>query len=139
MVTMLLMVPEALYQSLARGNSVGLTAVQTAAEFALCIPLAQSLFGVKRLQWLFNSVAWFLSCLFLIYIVSPFIIKILKRIKTKAVLYSALVLDVAAIVFTAFAFGKLEEATLFDELVYALPYNRIFLRDFRDAPLPFKG
>ena len=62
------MVPKPLYQSLARGNSVGLTAVQTAAEFALCIPLAQSLFGVKRFQWLFNSVAWFLSCLFIIYI-----------------------------------------------------------------------
>ena len=123
---MLLMVPKPLYQSLARGNSVGLTAVQTAAEFALCIPLAQSLFGVKRLQWLFNSVAWFLSCLFLIYIASPFIIKILKRITTRAALYLVLVLSAAMIVFTAFAFGKVEEATLFDELVYASPYRRIF-------------
>lgn len=92
----------------------------------MCVPLLQSLFGVERIQWQFNSVAWFLSCLFIIYIVSPCIIKSLKHIKTKAALYSVLVLDLAMIVFTAFVFGKIEEATFFDMLVYASPYRRVF-------------
>lgn len=126
-ITMLLAVPKELYRSLVeQGNSLGFTVLKTAAEFALCVPLLQGLFGVEKIQWLFNSAAWFLSCLFIIYLAAPFIIRSLKRIKTKAGLSAALMLDALMIAFTAFAFGKIEEATFFDMLVYASPYRRVF-------------
>ena len=53
--------------------------VMELAKFILCIPLLQSLSGSTFFSHAFNGVSWFLSCLFCVYIVSPFLLNRLKK------------------------------------------------------------
>lgn len=93
------------------------------AKLILCIPLFQSLSGSTLFSHAFNGVSWFLSCLFCIYIVSPFLLNRLRKSN-----YNLFVMVGVNIMFLGVTRSllKLFQNDFFDDLVYGSPYVRIF-------------
>ena len=105
-----------------------------AVKIVVNIPLLQSATGMLFFTHAYNPVSWFLSCLFIIYIVSPllmyFLIKTSKSIKYDIFL---ILLNAVIILGLAHVFEKIELA--FDNikgipdvnaLHYSSPYHRVF-------------
>ena len=96
--------------------------------------LLQSATGMSFFTHHYNGVTWFLSALFCIYIISPYLIYFLR--KTAKSIFIDIVyfcLELFFIVFTAFIFSKVEKSFTgikgipnVDILVYASPYRRVF-------------
>lgn len=90
-----------------------------------CIALLQSLTGLKTFSLAFNSVAWFLSTLFIIYWIAPSLAKLIKDLDGRYTLQMLLVnIVITVLAFSMFRF--IESKTLFDDLSYGSPYFRIF-------------
>ena len=102
-------------------------------QLLFAIPLIQSATGITQLSHAFNGVAWFLSSLFCIYLVSPWLIYYLRK-KSKTlisdVLYFISFTFIAVILIRLM--GKIETIILsFGDayncsLVYSSPYRRVF-------------
>lgn len=93
-------------------------------KIILCIPLLQSATGIHAYSHAFNSVSWFLSSLFCIYLVSPIALKFLAKIK-KTSTYTIILFLNFFILFEAHIYlKKIEITTFFDDLVYSSPYCR---------------
>lgn len=96
--------------------------------------LVQSATGMSFFTHHYNGVTWFLSALFCIYIISPYLIYFLR--KTAKSIFIDIVyfcLELFFIVFTAVVFFKVEKSFTgikgipnVDILVYASPYRRVF-------------
>lgn len=92
-----------------------------------CIFLVQSAIGLKVFSHSFNSVSWFLSTLFCIYILSPIIMLILTRKPcSKKKLIKKMIFVLITYVIVTVMFIKIENNTFFDDLCYGSPYRRIF-------------
>lgn len=75
----------------------------------------------------FNSVSWFLSTLFCIYILSPIVMPLLiKNLDTKKKIIKKLIIIIALYLITTILFIKIDNNTFFDDLCYGSPYRRIF-------------
>ena len=100
------------------------------------IPLLQSATGMMIFTHAFNGVTWFLSALFCIYLVSPFLMCCLRKIsKSVRVDFVLLLIDFIAILSLAYLFKIIElklqnihgiEHLSVDNLVYGSPYRRVF-------------
>lgn len=123
--TILLGIPIYIYLSLIAGKSMSLIISFLLLKLSACILLIQSAFGVLWLSHAFNGVCWFLSCLFCIYLVSPFFINLLKKycISIRRIIISLLTLPILAVL-TAVIFKQIEYNTCFDDIVYGSPYRR---------------
>lgn len=92
------------------------------------IPVLQSATGMMAFTSAFNGVAWFLSCLFCVYLVSPFLMFVLRKIGKlifSNILY--VMLNILIIVVLKFVFEKIENHySIIDILSYASPYWRVF-------------
>ena len=103
------------------------TVADTGIKFILCLTLLQSATGMIQLSHALNSVCWFLSSLFCIYLVSPIVMQHCKRYlkNTKTAMFA-----IGAAVFCSYVlailFSWIEANTKFDILCYASPYRRIF-------------
>lgn len=92
-----------------------------------CIFLVQSAIGLKVFSHSFNSVSWFLSTLFCIYILSPIIMLILTRKPcSKKKLIKKMIFVLITYVIVTVMFIKIDNNTFFDDLCYGSPYRRIF-------------
>lgn len=128
-VTLLASIPFWILDGVGGGNST------VAEELLRCLllllmdlTLLQSMTGHIVFAHSLNSVCWFLSSLFCIYLVSPRIMRSIKRCPATP---RAMVIGVAAcIVFSATLgalFGYIEDVgPLFDDLSYGSPYHRVF-------------
>ena len=124
--TMLIMVPSYVISSVLCGKSVTTIIGMCFLKLTVSISLTQSLFGVVWLSHAFNSVCWFLSCLFCIYLVSPFFINVIKKFCTNInrILFLLVSLPVFSSI-TAFLFSQIQKETCFNALVHYSPYRRI--------------
>ncbi len=112
--------------------------VKSIIKLLFAIPLLQSATGLETFSHAFNGVAWFLSSLFCIYLISPLLLYLLRK-KSKS-LFSDLIFiifDVFIIIIFAYIFEGIEDYILQSEyikqfgikhctLVYASPYRRVF-------------
>lgn len=94
------------------------------------IPMLQSLVPFGDFANAFNGVGWFLSCIFVLYLATPFILKLNNRIKHKSkTIFAFMLIDLAAFGFVYMVFWWLQykKYVQYDlALVYATPYIRIF-------------
>ena len=107
---------------------------RNAAKLLLSIPLLQTATGTMVFGWAYNGVCWFLSCLFCIYLISPWLIYFLRKCSksyTSDIIF--IIVDLVFIVGLAYLFGKIETYSAqsgmkpkFDVLVYGSPYRRVF-------------
>jgi peptidoglycan/LPS O-acetylase OafA/YrhL len=91
------------------------------------IPLLQSIFGVSNIAVSFNGLCWFLSVLFILYIIYP----ILERLNVKyinslnRIVISLIVLFVVSVI-VHHVFNGIEKMSSHIDLSYMSPYMRIF-------------
>ena len=100
------------------------------------LPILQSATGMMTFTHAFNGVTWFLSALFCIYLVSPFLMYCLRKIsKSVRVDFLLLLIEFVAILALAYLFGAIElklqnihgiEHLSVNNLVYGSPYRRVF-------------
>ncbi len=104
------------------------TVVSKSVMYFLCdLTLLQSATGKWNFSHSFNGVCWFLSCLFCIYLISPLIMKCLKRyIRTVRRAVAGIMISVMLSVTLSFVFSCIEAHTVFDDLSQSSPYRRVF-------------
>ncbi len=95
--------------------------------FFLDLTLLQSLTGILKISHSINSVCWFLSSLFCIYLVCPILLKYLKkRIKTVPHALLGISLSVLGSIIFAILFTLIENHSIQDSLCYTSPFRRVF-------------
>lgn len=95
-------------------------------RFAFCIPMLQSLIPIQEVAQSFNGAAWFLSCLFVLYLVTPLVLKWNYRIR-KSKIWSIICLSLMIIlvpIIVVFSKKFLDEKYLIG-FIYCSPYMRI--------------
>ena len=103
-------------------------------KLAFVVPLLQSATGTMTFGHAFNGVGWFLSTLFCIYLISPWLIYLLRKYsKSFKSDVLCILVDMFFVVFLAYAFGLVENYSQqvgmllqIDQLVYIGPYRRVF-------------
>lgn len=116
------------------GHALSTILIYDLVKLAFVAPLLQSATGTMTFGHAFNGVGWFLSTLFCIYLISPWLIywlrKYAKSIKNIVVF---IMIDLVFAVLLAYVFGKIEYysqrigmAVPIDQLVYISPYRRVF-------------
>lgn len=96
------------------------------AKFCLCLTLLQSATGIMTLSNGINSVGWFLSALFVIYLFSPLLLKAISQVN-KRIVWAALIGFTGIYLFSLRMLSNIEKSTFFDNLVYGSPYSRIWI------------
>ena len=89
-----------------------------------CITMLQSSLGMKAMSWAMNNVCWFLSSLFMIYLISPYMMKMMNKVKDrwiKAVFAGTVCLTM----FAFYLFTSIQNISFFDDLNYGSPYFRV--------------
>ena len=101
---------------------------KSAVLFPVCLTLLQSLTGSTSFSHALNGVCWFLSTIFCIYLISPFIMQFLKRhiCKTHEALIGALVCIIASMLLGIVFESITARIAFFDDLDYGSPYRRVF-------------
>lgn len=96
-------------------------------KFIACLTLLQSATGMFSISNGINSVSWFLSSIFIIYLFVPYIGKVLLKMsnKIKTILISIFV-TAAILELAYYVFFRIESRTMFDNLTYGSPYVRIW-------------
>lgn len=126
-ITMLLCIPlYCFYEIKARGVPLDDLLWVEVKKMVVSIPLLQSAFGLKAYSHAFNSVTWFLSSLFCIYLISPLLLRWLRKIKSSKIAFTFLVIVFLCTVVTRICFECIQELSFFDDLVYGSPYCRVF-------------
>ena len=96
-------------------------------KFLISLTLFQSATGILAFSHSINGVGWFLSTLFIIYYLCPYMLQICKKIiqnKQNAVTFTiAIFMFVPGI---SLIFDYIETHTFFDDLRYGSPYIRVF-------------
>ena len=101
--------------------------MNTLIKLFSCLLLVQSASGISSISHGINGVGWFLSCLFCIYLISPFLIrKLNKVVKNRNIAIVLLCLDILLIAISAQVLLLIEQHSFFDDLVYSSPYRRVF-------------
>ena len=102
--------------SLLNKESVSTIISNNLIKLSLVVPLLQSATGTMTFGHAYNGVGWFLSTLFCIYLISPWLIYWLRRYtySRKATLVFLFV-DLFFVVFLAFIFGRIEDYLLLSD------------------------
>lgn len=109
------------------GKSFFHTVIFSVVKFAACLTLLQSSTGMMCFSHSLNAVCWFLSTLFCIHLVSPIVMKYLKRIvRNMRTAVIAIVIIIFSSYVSAILFERIDKRTIFDALCYVSPYRRIF-------------
>lgn len=127
-VSLLVCLPLCLYDSIVViGKSFFPSLMNTLIKLFSCLLLVQSASGISSISHGINGVGWFLSCLFCIYLISPFLIrKLNKVVKNRNIAIVLLCLDILLIAISAQVLLLIEQHSFFDDLVYSSPYRRVF-------------
>lgn len=126
-ISMILCVPYYVIKSIILYNkTLTLTLKESVIKLIPSIVMIQSWFGLEQFSRAFNSVGWFLSVLFGLYIVAYYIIPWLDRnIKSlkSCVSYLGILLIMNASI--SYLLSGIEENTILNDLAYGSPYGRI--------------
>lgn len=115
--------PYTFLKSLEKGYTIGETIRNIGIKMMFCITLLQSSLGMKAMSWAMNNVCWFLSSLFMIYLISPYMIKMVRKIADRWI-NKAFVGTVCLTVFIYYLFFEIQSVSFFDDLNYGSPYFR---------------
>lgn len=130
LITMLCAIPADFLEKVFRGQSVLAATAKTGVNILIAPTLLQSASGLLAVSHGLNGVAWFLSCLFILYMVYPLLERLNGKIRVKDMVLPvmAIALGVTSVVHrvfvsleTSFAPGGL---TL--DLSHGSPYMRVF-------------
>lgn len=95
-----------------------------------CLSLTQSLTGMRLFSHAINGVGWFLSSLFICYMLCPLFIHCVKKLKTSCLTYIGLLLTFVALVCLSTIFSKIDNAGFFGGRINDLHYGHPLLRCF---------
>ena len=126
--TLLIGIPYYMMHSIIEnGKSFFEASIHTISKFIVCLTLLQSTTGMMRFSHGLNAVCWFLSTLFCIYIISPIIMRYLKRkIKTTKEAMLFIIISIFCSFIFAIVLEWVEKNTIFDMICFGSPYRRIF-------------
>lgn len=114
-------------QSMLQFHGLWHTLVVSGGEFVLSIFMIQSATGLQRLSHVFNGPAWFLSSLFIIYLLSPNLMRFIQRhFHTGKRIVLGLIVNVMLIVVVSGLFMFVEAKSPFDDFNYSSPWKRVF-------------
>lgn len=109
------------------GQSFFQTVIFSVVKFTACLTLLQSSTGMMCFSHSLNAVCWFLSTLFCIHLVSPIVMKYLKRnVRNLRTAVIAIAITIFSSYVFAILFEWIDKRTIFDALCYVSPYRRIF-------------
>lgn len=127
LLTMAISIPYSIYTYWLSGENTHQIIQAVVRRIVLCVPLLQSCTGIQSYTNAFNGVCWFLSCLFVLYIVFPLLARLADFLcrNTGAALVC---LAGTWVLFLACARGMMwvQERYQFDNLIYGAPYGRVF-------------
>lgn len=124
---LLIGIPYAILEGLEYHHTLIYCIAKAGVQFILCLTLLQSATGMMRFSHGLNGVCWFLSTLFCIYLVSPFVMRFLKqKVKNVKSAFVGIIICMCSSFILAVVFGIIEQNTFFDDLCYGTPYRRIF-------------
>lgn len=132
-ISLLITVPYMFYINL-QNHSLVSTVVRNGALFCIDLSLLQSLFGTSMISHSFNSVGWFLSALFIAYLLCPLFVRMAASLLNKKTHYMIVILvDSILLLLLASTVGVLLDRKLkiggfgeFDDFFYGSPYVRCF-------------
>ena len=117
-------IPYDFIRSLGKGYTIMETVRNILIKLTFCVTLLQSAAGMEALDRGLNNVCWFLSSLFMIYLISPYMIKMVNKVKDrwiKAVFAGTVCLTM----FAFYLFTSIQNISFFDDLNYGFPYFRV--------------
>ena len=117
-----------LYRLISKSGSLFVALLNTIIYLGLDLTLLQSLMGMQEFSHSINGVCWFLSALFICYILSPVFLKIIDRITHNFELFIAVLLTVFIVMFLLFITDNLERMKFLDGMVNDLSYGHPFIR-----------
>ena len=103
------------------------TVLSLIIKFFICSCMLQSLSGMISFSHSFNGVCWFLSSLFIIYLLSPSIIcRLSTHCKKKKRIIFPTIIVIMLCILTRWGLLIVDNNTIFDDLSYGFPLSRIF-------------
>ena len=120
-------IPYCLLWDMENGKNIVHTVVDVVVKLCMGLTMLQSATGLSAVSHLLNGVGWFLSTLFVLYILCPAILKLNEKIekRIKRIITVFIFNTIAMLVFYKL-FYLIEGKTIFDDLVYGSPYIRVF-------------
>lgn len=122
--SLMVCIPYDFIRSLGIGHTTMETIRNIFIKIAFCVTLLQSVAGIEALDRGLNNVCWFLSSLFMIYIISPYMISMINKVKDRwiSIIFAG---TICATMLIFYFFTSIQEVTFFDDLNYGSPYFRI--------------
>lgn len=96
--------------------------------FSIDLTLLQSLIGNMMFSHSLNGVCWFLSSLFCIYLISPYIMYFFKKyVRNPRAMSIGVIVCIVFYVITGVIFSYIDDISpFFDDLCYGSPFRRVF-------------
>lgn len=130
LITMLCAIPADFLEKFFRGQSVLSATAKTGVNILIAPTLLQSLSGFLAISHGLNGVAWFLSCLFVLYMVYPLLEKLNAKIRLRGMVFSAMAITLGLTCALHRIFVNIEtEFSPFGltlDLSHGSPYMRVF-------------
>ena len=109
-----------------RGKTITEVILSGAFFLLLDLTLLQSMTGLTDLSHSFNGPCWFLSCMFCIYLITPLIIRFLrKHVKSASIGLIWLTITALLSAISAIVFSAIEKRSVFNDFFYSSPYRRV--------------
>lgn len=126
LISMAICIPYNVIQMQSAGKSIIATSIIAVVRTVVCIPLAQSLFGVTALSHSFNGVCWFLSTTSILYLFTPILLDLKHKMKRSRRIYGCLFIGCIFLIPVVYSlFQHIEKVSIFDDLKYGSPYIRV--------------
>ena len=127
-VTMLLVVPLTIHKTIVTDgqSNILLSIGKVFAKILIAPTLLQSLTGTSMLSQMFNSVAWFLSTIFILYMLYPVLEKFNNKVMKKNPYVWIILIAISGELFRILFRFIGAKIVFFDLLEYVSPFSRIF-------------
>jgi len=129
-ITMIFAIPADLIEKIIRGQAVSSALIKTGINVLIMPTLLQSLSGLMAISHGLNSVAWFFSCLLILYMVYPLLEQLNIRIRGKKTVVPALLITLILTCIFHGLFVMLESnyypLGFTMDLSHGSPYMRVF-------------
>lgn len=108
-------------------HGFGHAVMVSAFELLLSMLMIQSATGVQQFSHAFNGPSWFLSSLFVIYLFSPLLMRLIHRhFNTMKRIAVGLIANMVIVILISGLFSAIEMRMRFDDLNYSSPWKRVF-------------
>lgn len=123
--SLIVFLPYCLYYSI-EDNGLGYALIKTSVKLSACLALIQSLSGRIAYAHAINGVGWFLSSIFIIYIMCPTLMKWISSCKSTSCIRALCIVCVAKCAFVKVLLQYIGLGYGLDDLSYSFPFARVF-------------